>query len=159
MENTNMNYSFDCSQLVAVRRSAGSLEPSEACRLLSEVWKGKVKYKEQIDSAKVKYVRQYCESSLELFDFVDKEFIGEFEDWQDIDHVPQRIIQFEDCIKTFIGCGYDVEMVFIINTPTESQNRVHQTTSKVLLDELYTMSLFYTDEGAGCETLIISLKK
>ncbi|MEQ5777138.1 hypothetical protein J4E05_16560 [Thalassospira sp. NFXS8] len=154
-----MEYSFDCSQLVAVRRSSGSLAPSEACRILSEVWDGEVKYEDQIDSAKVNYLRRYNGPSLELFEFVDKEFIGEFEDWHDANHVPRRVEQFEDCIKKFMRCGYGVETVFIINTPTESQSRVHRTASNSLLGALYAMSLFYTDEGAGCEVLIVNLKK
>ena len=152
-----MNFSFDCTQLVGVRRGSNSLDPSDTCKLLSEIWEADVKYADQIESVKMKYIREYSKLSLELFEFLDKEFIGEFEDWQDVQFIPKRIRQFEACIKTLSEFGYVVEIVCIINTPTQNQDRVHETTSEALIDALYSMSLFHTGEGAGCETLIVNL--
>lgn len=60
------------------------LEPSEfddVCKLLSQIWEGKVKTKGQREFMKTEYVQLYCDSLPELFEFEDKEFVGEFEDW------------------------------------------------------------------------------
>lgn len=155
-----MDYSFDCTQVVAVRKTNRLEEPEfgEVCQSLSRIWGGNVKTKKQIEPVKTEYIQLYCDTSLELFEFEDKEFVGEFEDWQDIKQVPERITKFIECISKLAEYGYDIEKVFVINTPTNINGRVYETTIEPLSDAIYCMSLFYTGDGAGCETLIINLK-
>lgn len=154
-----MDCPFDCSQFVIAKRCVTGLDNSEVCRRLSEIWGMGVRAKKQIDTVKVKYVQSYSQTSSELFEFEDQEFMGEFEEWQNVTQVPKRVAQFKNCVSKLAEFGYDVEKIVIVNTPTDKPDRIYRVTEKSLVNALYCMSLFYTGKEAGCETLIFTLEK
>ncbi|BFN33306.1 hypothetical protein VHTUMSATKI_35010 [Vibrio harveyi] len=151
-----MDYPFDCTQIVAVSRKSSLVSENDVCGALSMVWGGAVINSDKIHSAKSKYVALHCKAPVELFEFQDKEFQGEFEDWNDIESVPERVTDFENCISMLLKYGYDVEKIFIIQTPSEDADRVYETSLESLSKALYSMSLFNTGDGAGCETFIVN---
>ncbi|KJZ13315.1 hypothetical protein TW85_13950 [Marinomonas sp. S3726] len=154
-----MDYPFDCTQIVAVSRKNSLVSENDVCGALSKVWGGSVIKSDKIHAAKSEYVALYCKAPVELFEFQDKEFQGEFEDWNDIESVPERVTDFENCISMLLMYGYDVEKIFIIQTPSEDADRVCETSLDSLSKALYCMSLFYTGDGAGCETLIVNFDR
>lgn len=156
MVNINMDYSFDCTQFVVVSGAKHPAREDNVCSALAEIWGEAVLTGDNIQAEKSKYVSLHSKTHVKLFEFEDKEFLGEFEGWSDIEQVPERVIKFEDCILKLIEYGYDVEKVFIIQIPSEKAERVYETKTKPLSKALYCMSLFYTGEGAGCETLVVS---
>ena len=153
-----MDYQFDCTQIVVISKKNSLVRENDVCDTLSKIWRGTVIKSDKIHAAKSQYIALHCKAPVELFEFQDKEFQGEFEDWIDIETPPERVTDFENCISMLLKYGYDVEKIFIIQTPSEDVDKVYETRLEPLSKALYCMSLFYTGNGAGCETLIVNLK-
>lgn len=154
-----MDYSFDCTQIVTVKRVEGRTDHDEVCKTLTKIWGNAVLTGNQIQVEKSQYVSLFSKSTVDIFEFKDEEFQGEFEDWKNVEDIPERIMVFESCIAKLIEYDYDVEKVFVIQTPSEESARIHETSIEPLSVALYRKSMFYTEEGAGCEVLIVNLDR
>lgn len=159
MVNINMDYPFDCTQLIAVSTKDVLADSKTVCESLSGIFGGAVLTGDEIQLEKKWFADLFCDNPIVLFEFKDQEFQGEFEDWEFVEQIPDRIDQFIDCVKKLFEYGYDVLKIFIIQTPSTSDVRVFQTTIEPLSKALFIKSLFYTGDAAGCETLVIGVKK
>jgi hypothetical protein len=88
---------FDCSQLIAFNWNK-SVPPS-SISLFEEI-SFKVKCNDEIRRIKLDYFKirndEYC------IDFIDENFVGEFEDWEEYEKPPKRILDFSNVIEKFI---------------------------------------------------------
>ena len=154
-----MNYSFDCAQFIVVLPSSGIKSGIDTCKALFDIWGDTVICDEQIHTSKNDYIKQFCDEAATIFELTDKEFHGEFEDWEDSKKIPARILQFERCVKKLLNMGFTDVKVFVVETPSRDNDRIFEVKTNInhLSEALYKKSLFYTEDGAGCEVLIVNV--
>lgn len=153
-----MNYSFDCAQFI-VANSSGTKSGIKTCKSLFDIWGNTVLCDEQIHNAKNDYIKQFCDEAVMIFELTDKEFHGEFEDWEDLKKIPARVLQFESCVKKVLTMGLTGVKVFIVEIPSRDNDRIFEVKTNInhLSEALYKKSFFYTEDRAGCEVLIVNV--
>ena len=151
-----MDYEFDCSQFVATRNPVSEVSEDIVNELTSH-WGSDVLVGTNIPSIKRNYLRIIDNLSGLLFEFVDEEFQGEFENWEFISEIPDRVKIFAECTDILKHYNYEVLSIYVVQTPTKDKNRIYETSASPLAKGLYCKSLSYYGPGAGCETLIVRL--
>ncbi|TVX93168.1 hypothetical protein [Paenibacillus agilis] len=94
-----MSYTvFDCTQFVTLdTHDDNSIENiKEAFKQLGF----DLKFNEQISNNKLIYLKDHLKTT--VIELVDKEFIGEFEDWEDVSSPPIKIIKFIKILKIIL---------------------------------------------------------
>ena len=126
-----MSYTiFDCTQLITVN-AKGENSIKNIKRDFEQLG-FMIKTDNQISRNKLNYFKGYLYDT--VIELVDKEFIGEFEDWKDIFNPPIRITKLVDKLRNIIN-DKNVENVKFIIISSASENKKEDNILQLLSSE------------------------
>ncbi len=143
-------FDFDCSQFIAVRTldQINRLEHSlvEGLHLIPLV-----------DVSKLDYLKQIVKvpQNFQIWEIVDDEFQGEFEEWEDVDSAPPKLESLMGLIDEIAGSHEDFVCV-LVQSATLAVGRIwhcHCLDSKFRC-KLFAKSLFSIEEGSSAEVSV-----
>lgn len=146
---------FDCTQLISFNTKTETdlqylLEPLGELNL-------KLAASELIQDKKKVYLEEYFLNH--IFELLNDEFLGYFEDWKNYDDAPEEIIKFALIIKN-IASHNSIDTLRLILVNHASENKEEDTISKVevspdnIMEGLFHISCF----GDGGSILVLTLR-
>lgn len=126
-----MSYTiFDCTQLITMNtQERNSIENiKRAFEQLGFI----VKTHNQISKNKLDYFKGYLNNT--VIELVDKEFIGEFEDWRDISNPPIKIMKLMEKLKDILK-DKSIEDLKLIIVSSASENKEEDNILQLVTSE------------------------
>ena len=162
-----MKIIFDCSQFLVGCNPRKEIkiksQHDDLKNIFNEWWGKKIFIDSEISEVKLNFVRGCLNSTVSAYIFLElqnEEFIGEFEDWKKVEHVPQKILNFEKSIKTFVNYGgFEQVYCFLVSSvSTGVRPYITDCTLDGLRNKLWIKSHHYFGDGAYSDILIIRIK-
>lgn len=153
-----MKENFDDTQFITLDiDSESKQEVIEQIREIFEKNNFSLFFEEQIKSVKLNYFRDYRQEY--FIELKDELFIGEFEDWEKIGNVPDRIKKFEDQIKQLTDIR-EVSNIKIIITAFAEMNSTSNTEIVVCRDDILKGLFSMSDKNydVWTDNLIIAIE-
>ena len=150
-----MNENFDCTQFLSFTLTSNDLIIDEVLEQFNKIGFDVV-YINQIRQVKKEYFRDYI--SDEFVELKCDNFIGEFEDWEDIMYPPDKILTFANTVCYLINNGKIKDTKIILTSFAQrgySSNEVIKVKVEDIIKGLFSMSKHSYDVWA--DNLIIEL--
>ncbi|WP_432663390.1 hypothetical protein R9X47_22765 [Wukongibacter baidiensis] len=150
-----MNENFDCTQFLSFKLNSNDLNLEELMVQFKKIGFDVI-YNNQIRQVKKEYFSDYTND-----EFVELEcdnFIGEFEDWEDMIHPPEKIKTFANTVSDLIRNGKIKDTKIILTSFAQfgySSNEKIEVKAKDIIEGLFSMSKHFYD--VWTDNLIIEL--
>jgi len=144
-------FDFDCSQFIAVRtlNQINRLEHSPVEGLY---------LKRLVDVSKLDYLKQVVEvpQNFQVWEIVDDEFQGEFEEWEDVNSAPPKLESLMGLIDEIAGSSHEDFACVLVQSATLAVERIwrcHCLKSE-FRRKLFAKSLFSIEEDSSAEVSV-----
>ncbi|MCT4566492.1 MAG: hypothetical protein N4A68_19535 [Maledivibacter sp.] len=150
-----MKENFDCTQFITFNLEEIDTNIHELVTSFNNIG-FKIIYKNQIREVKKEYFKDYIQD--EFIEFKCDNFIGEFEDWESLEHPTEKILKFANAVEN-IARRSEINNFRIILTSFAQEGYSSNETIKVKVDNiqegLFSMSKHYYD--VWTDNLIIEI--
>lgn len=146
---------FDCTQLIAFNTKTETdfqylLEPLGELNL-------KLVTSESIQNKKKVYLEEYLLNH--LFELLNEEFLGYFEDWKNFDDAPEEITKFAFIIKNIASHNsIDILRLFLVNHASEDKQEDTISQMEVSPDNIMAGLFHFSCFGDAGSTLILTIR-
>ncbi|MBW7476085.1 hypothetical protein K0T92_15170 [Paenibacillus oenotherae] len=146
---------FDCTQLITINTRTEInlqylLEPLGELNL-------KLVTSESIPNKKKVYLEEYLLNH--LFELLNDEFLGYFEDWKNYDDAPEAITKFALIIKNIaLQNNIDTLRLFLINHASENKQEDTITQVDVSPDSIMKGLFHFSCFGDGGSMLVLTVR-
>lgn len=149
------NYAFDCSQFVAVGTS-DQISFMENSRIAG------INLVRLMEDSKLGYLEKLVgiPKSFQIWEIVDDEFQGEFEEWKDMNVAPPKLEALIDLIKRVTEPNEELACV-IVQSATLNEARIwrcHCLESE-FRSKLFAKSIFSVGESSSAEVSVFWVNK
>jgi len=150
---------FDCSQFIAIERKL--ITDKIKLNVLSGIWNHRVIDGSDIEEKTKDFLKKNLSitNDFVIYEFIDKEFLGDFEDWADGDVPSIKIQCMEKCVEYLLKMGI-VQVELLLISSAHENCSIHQANCKFsdIRQNLFVKSLKYFGEGAYSDIIVLSVK-